>query len=226
MSPRFAQYVDPIFMRVIDLLQAIDRGEQPAAERERRIVNDQLRRAESEFSQTDRRAWELAKYALVAWIDEMLLNSEGWTGRDWWLNNSMEWEHFRSAESHEMFFVKANEVASMPNGDDALETFYVCGMLGFRGFYGTENSVETSERVRLVSQKYDLPLDLSKWAGGIAQVIRERRTHRSSAKTETPERNVVTAQPMWSRAWLLWPWLLAVLCAGLLFVIRHYRQYF
>ena len=33
--------------------------------------------------------WELAKYALVSWIDEILVETP-WSGRDWWSNNVLE----------------------------------------------------------------------------------------------------------------------------------------
>jgi type VI protein secretion system component VasF len=217
MTPRFAQQVDPIFMHAIDLMESIGRGKQPSAEREKRIINDHLRNAERELSG---KAWDLAKYAIVSWIDKSLLAADNWSGRDWWLTNTLEWEHYRSAECHEMFFVKAKEAADLPIGDDALETFYVCAMLGFHGLYGGDVQGMDQERIRLAVRQFNLPPDLTAWVNGVARVIKQRHSgQRSGAEAEPPEHLIVTATPLWSRTRLLWPWLLAVLVAGLCIVV-------
>jgi type IV/VI secretion system ImpK/VasF family protein len=224
MSPRFAQFVDPIFMHVIALVESIDNGMQPPPERERRLINEQLRNAERELARTHDESWQLAKYALVSWIDELLFNASSWTGRNWWLGHLLEREHYPrgSVDRAEMFFVKAKEALNVPGGDDALETFYICAMLGFYGFYGHGSQHEDTERISLRVQQFDLPPDFTAWCGNMADVIGQRHAQqRSNADVEAAEQTIVTARPMWGRAKLLWPWLLAVLVGGLLVIAMN-----
>jgi len=222
MTPRFAQHVDPIFMHVIELVESIDSGKQPSPERERRLINDQLRSAEHELSSTHGASWELAKYALVSWIDELLLNANNWSGQNWWLGHLLEREHFPTGtvDRHEVFFVKARDAADLPGGGDALETFYTCAMLGFYGFYGNGRQPKDDEMIRLVAQKFRLPSDLTTWSSDMAGVIRQRHAQqRSDPNLEAAEHTINTATPMWGRASLLWPWLLAVLMVGLIIIM-------
>ncbi len=70
MSPDFASAVDPIFLHVIDLLDRISRNQCSRPETERDGVENCLRDAEAQLG--DRKDWQLAKYALVSWVDEVL----------------------------------------------------------------------------------------------------------------------------------------------------------
>ncbi len=212
MTPRFAQHVDKIFMRAFDLLESINAGNQPSPEEHQRVINDEIRNAESALSVTGEN-WKLAKYALVSWIDELLLNAAYWSGREWWENHLLEWYHFQTAECHERFYIQAKTAASLPGADDALETFYVCTMLGFRGVYRPED--RDTESFALAVRQYGLPSDLQSWADGMANVIAQRRADRSAAADYVGERTIVTAKPLWGPARLFWPWLLALLLIGL-----------
>jgi hypothetical protein len=118
-----------------------------------------------------------------------------------------------------MFFVNAKEAMELPNGEDALETYYVCGMLGFRGFYG-HGQPNDPTRIELTAKKFGLPLSFADWAAEMGGLIGERR--RLSApvpSAEQRERRIITARPFWSRSQLLWPWLLAVLLTALNVVV-------
>jgi hypothetical protein len=96
-------------------------------------------------------------------------------------------------------------------------------MLGFRGLYGDGSANVDSERVQLAVRRFNLPPSFATWSDGVAHVIKQRRIHRNSAiDVEAPERTVMTAQPLWGRAQLLWPWLFATLLAGLLIVRQYY----
>lgn len=235
MSPLFTQHIDPLFLHVFDLLDRINAGDNPSPEKEFRLINDQLRRAEGQLksyglsstvadpgsadSRSQWSPWQLSKYALVAWIDEILLKSDAWPGRDWWQTNNLEWEHFKMAESNEQFFEQANRAANHREGgdawDDALETYYVCFMLGFRGLYRQQDS----ETFELATRKYGLPSNRERWASGMADVIRERRNYRlTAAEDHTRDRSIQTAKPLWGPKQVLWPWLLVLLLSGLIAV--------
>jgi type VI protein secretion system component VasF len=227
MTPRFAQFVDPIFMHVIELVESLENGKQPSPEREHRLINDRLRFAEHELKRSDGQSWELAKYALVSWIDELLSTASNWSGRNWWVSRFLEREHFPTGtvDRHEMFFVKAKEAANLPGGDDALETFYICAMLGFSGFYGHGSQQKDDERVRLIVKKFNLPPDFTTWCDDFADVIEQRRAQQQShAKLDAAEKTIATARPMWSRARLLWPWLLFALVLGLAVILWSFSR--
>jgi type VI secretion system protein ImpK len=176
MTPEFARPVDRIFLNVLQRLERIDLGEDLSPEEERENINRWLETAESELGNTD--AWQLAKYALVAWIDESLINAS-WAHRDWWVGNTLEWEHFSSMDRAEMFFkvaklargdsLKAQETEALPvrlrniahdrRRPDALEVFYVCVVLGFRGLYALEPA-----EAAVLADMNGLPADLETWA--------------------------------------------------------------
>ena len=225
MTPRFTQYVDPIIEQVIDLLLAVEARRTRSGKGEWDSLNAKLQRAERELLPTQGRAWELAKFALVAWIDESVRNTEGWSGREWWLNNPLEYHHFKSlGDSHEMFFVNAREAENLANGDDAFETFYVCGLLGFRGFYGHGEPTDP-ERVKLAATKFGLPRSFADWVSENGRIIRERRKLGTAAASAEPrERRIITAKPMWSPMLLLWPWLLVAILTGLNVVVAFHTR--
>ncbi len=154
MTPEFAEAVDPFFMRVLGLLERIDRGENPSAEDERLHVRGFLDQAEARLGQ--REDWRLAKYALVAWIDEVLIDAP-WSNRGWWENNTLEFELFTTHERANEFYLKAKEASAL-SSKDALEVFYVAVVLGFRGVYRNPDDAST------LSDLFQLPPDLESWA--------------------------------------------------------------
>lgn len=159
MTPKFAQAVDPIFLQVIGLLERIERGEPIVIPEERTRIRRKFDEAESLLGGGPE--WLLAKYALAAWADAML-SENPWEGRDWWTNNALEVELFRTREAYRDFYVKANE-ATEHSRKDALEVFYVCVMLGFRGMYA--NSVVHE------AESLNLPADLSGWSRQVGLAI-------------------------------------------------------
>ena len=187
-------------------------------------LRDKLRKAELELSPNHGRAWELAKFALSAWIDEVLRSNEQWSQNKWLQNNFMEFENFKTLDGHQMFFVNAKEALTLTNGDDAIETFYVCAMLGFRGFYGQGGSADPT-RVETTAKQFDLPSSFAEWAYSVGVIIRERRQASAvRGDSQVPERTIVTARPFWSRSQLLWPWLLVALFAGLNVIVYYYLR--
>ena len=102
-----------------------------------------------------REGWELAKYALVAWIDDVLIEAP-WPGRDWWENNSLEFAYFNTRDRATQFFKRAKQAAQLTRRD-ALEVFYVCVILGFRGLYAMPEAA-------FLADQLDLPPDLESWA--------------------------------------------------------------
>ena len=73
-----------------------------------------------------------ARYALVSWLDEIFILDCPST-RDYWNEHKLEPVLYPpSAERAWRFWEQAQKAQARPGGD-ALETFYLCVMLGFRG---------------------------------------------------------------------------------------------
>ncbi|MDD4268217.1 MAG: DotU family type IV/VI secretion system protein [Pirellulales bacterium] len=154
MTPEFASAADPVFLHVLDLLERIGRGEDPPAAEERGRIRGWIDQAEAHLGQ--REDWMLAKYALVAWIDDLLIDAP-WEGRSWWRENALEVEVFNTRLRNEEFYAKAR-LASSLTAKDALEVFYLCVVLGFRGLY------RDPAAAAVLAPPRGLPADLETWA--------------------------------------------------------------
>ncbi len=76
-----------------------------------------------------------ARYALVAFIDEQILKSN-WVGRAEWMGQPLQLQLYGEYTAGENFFHRLRgllEAGISP----ALEIYYLCLALGFRGVYGT-----------------------------------------------------------------------------------------
>ncbi len=202
MTPKFAKAVDPVFMRALGLLERIDRGDDLSPEEERLAIRGDLDTAERLLGQEQQ--WELAKYGLVSWIDEVLIEAPWEKGRDWWKENSLEWEYFKTNDRFEQFFVKARAANSLPQ-KDALEVFYVCLVLGFRGLY--RNPVQAPG----LAEPLGLPKDVETWAKQTAITI-----HYGEDRPEITEENlpIEGAEPLEGSLMLIWSVCLAMVLAA------------
>lgn len=166
MHPDFARVVDPVFAYVLNLLYRIDRQdhETPAAEVERDLIKQQLAEAENRLDSggAASRQWELCRYALAVWTDEVLINAN-WPGSQIWVTRPLEFELFGTNDGAEEYYLKARESRSSTSFD-ALEVFYLGVMLGFQGFY---SSAEAAERAR----RLELPENRETWAQEIAKLV-------------------------------------------------------
>jgi type VI secretion system protein ImpK len=162
MTPKFSEAVDPIFLHVLRLLERIDRGEPTSAKEERQHIRDLISQAEGHLGQAP--DWQLAKYALVSWIDEVLIEAS-WDGGTWWRENALEQEIFSGMRAYHQFYARAREATALPRRD-ALEVFYVCVVLGFRGLY--RDPVEAVTEV----ESLGLPADLETWARQTSTAIK------------------------------------------------------
>ena len=71
-----------------------------------------------------------AKFALTAFIDELILNST-WEYRKEWKANSLQMQYFQTHTAGEEFFRKLKELDT--DQKDVLEVYYFCLCLGFQG---------------------------------------------------------------------------------------------
>jgi type VI secretion system protein ImpK len=136
MTDAFANLVGPVFQHVVDLQDELNAGESPTlqAERDRilAVLGDAERKAGASSSQLAH-DFELARRALVYWIDEVLINS-GWDHATEWKQHILEWDIYQERLRADRFYEIAHEAETLA-GTDPLETFFLCVALGFRGRY-------------------------------------------------------------------------------------------
>jgi type VI secretion system protein ImpK len=75
-----------------------------------------------------------ARYAVVAFIDEQILKS-GWAGRSEWMSQPLQLLLYRENTAGENFFIRMRALQHDPRRAPALEAYYLCLALGFRGAY-------------------------------------------------------------------------------------------
>jgi type VI secretion system protein ImpK len=208
MTPKFAQAVDPIFLHVVGLLDRIGRDEKLSPTEERLRIRALIDQADAILGASPE--WDSAKYALASWIDEMLVDLP-WEGRDWWSNNVLEMELFSTRACYEQFFVRAKEASALTRRD-ALEVYYVCIVLGFRGFYRDPAMAQS------FIQAYGLPSDLETWAKQVTMTI---RLGQGRPPLGGPRREVVGAPPLRGKSLVVWSWLsvLLLICINLIYFV-------
>jgi type VI secretion system protein ImpK len=214
MTPEFAKAVDPVFLHVFGLLDRLGRGVQPSPEEERLRMRGLIDQADAIWGHTPDA--ELAKYAIVSWIDEMLVAEAPWQGSEWWKNNSLEWEYFKTQDRSEQFYVKAKEASSLRR-KDALEVFYVCVVMGFRGLYRDLN------RAASFSEVLQLPPDLDTWARQAAMSIQLKLGRPPISEVSVPIEGAPPLNGPFSLIWASLAGLILTVLTGLvaaLFVFR------
>lgn len=196
MTPKYSLTVDPVFLHVLDLLDRISEGDDPNPTEEHIQIRALLDQGESIVGAGEE--WELTKYALVSWIDEVLVASS-WGHRDWWGNNVLEVEFYNTRLCNEEFFVKAKKATRLASRD-ALEVFYICVILGFQGLY------QDAAMAAMLVEQHQLPNDLQTWKRQTSMSVRLGQGRPSLNGTQ---REVHGAVPLTSRSQVIWPWLAA-----------------
>jgi len=201
MTPKHSLAVDPVLLHVLGLLDRLAEGQSPNPLDERIRIRALLDQGEAVVGSG--REWDLSKYALVSWIDEMLVETN-WASRDWWSNNVLEMDLFRSRMCSEQFFINAKEASTLARRD-ALEVYYVCVVLGFRGLY------RDPALAAMLTQQHALPQNLATWAKQTALAIRLGQGRPTLAAAQ---RDVNGAPPVKPKNAVVWPWLFAGMLAA------------
>jgi type VI secretion system protein ImpK len=76
--------------------------------------------------------YNLARFAVFAWVDEVVLSSQ-WEGRQQWLREQLQRIYYQTADAGELFFERLNTIG--PHQRDVREVYYLCLALGFTGQY-------------------------------------------------------------------------------------------
>jgi type VI secretion system protein ImpK len=162
MTPQFANAVDPIFLRVLSVLDTASNA-RTDPESLHHEMQSKLRQAEDKL-QTGSwpLVWEQARYGLCAWIDDVLTNKP-WDGQRWWQENKLEFHFFRTNVAGTEFFERAKLAQQLPQRD-AIEVFYIAVILGFRGLYAMPDSP-------FLAQQHQLPGTVEEWTRRTAAAL-------------------------------------------------------
>jgi type VI secretion system protein ImpK len=76
--------------------------------------------------------FDLARFAVVAWIDESMMNST-WRHKEKWQKQLLQRQYYQTADAGEIFFERLNGIG--PHQRDVREVYYLCLALGFKGRY-------------------------------------------------------------------------------------------
>ena len=131
-QPALADLCGDLLAFALQLKRSSDPGDADAM---RQKIDEQFRALESKARQADVPAEDvnLAKYAIAAFIDEMILTSS-WPLKDSWADKPLQLAYFNDFAAGEEFYNKVETLrASKKNA--VLEVYYLCLALGFRGKY-------------------------------------------------------------------------------------------
>jgi type VI secretion system protein ImpK len=191
MRPEFAIAVDRIFDQAIKLLNRLTDGEACDPSHEHATFLALFDRADIELGAATQ--WQLAKYALAVWIDEMLLTFP-WEGVAWWRNHILEMELFQTRICSLHFYELAKQASAFPTRD-ALEVFHNCVLLGFRGMYADPEFGHSS------APNSEWPASIEQWLERTSRMIDVKNRLKSS---EGQQRSIDGAPPFQDRMEVVW----------------------
>ncbi len=124
---------------------------------------DRLNR-DSEFlfekSGVAREDFDLARFAVFAWVDETIMGGS-WEGKNQWQGEQLQLKYFQTSDAGELFFRKLNTIGSHQN--HVREIYYICLALGFTGQYCNQgddillDQLKVSNLKLLTGSSMDLP---------------------------------------------------------------------
>jgi hypothetical protein len=99
------------------------------------------------FSSAD---YDLARFAVFAWIDETILSSN-WEGKSRWLGEQLQRRFYNTADAGKLFFERLNTIG--PHQLDVREIYYLCLAMGFTGQYCNDGDEYLLEQLKLSNLK-------------------------------------------------------------------------
>jgi type VI secretion system protein ImpK len=143
MNKQFGNVVHPVISTALELKDRLDKGESPEFETEQRKLLDLLRtdgetRRQLDYT-GDGSVFLGARYALACWIDELFIVHSPWAKL--WNERKLEVALYGTLDRAWKFWEQVDLALKRPNtprpsvapGPDAIETYYLCLALGFRG---------------------------------------------------------------------------------------------
>ena len=172
MRDDIAEIIQLVIRTGFDLKERRERGEPVDVEEARSALLALLNDPRLSEPSRDERG---ARFALVCWLDEIMIDSSDWGQK--WSERSLERQLYETRERAHLFWDPGVRRAESRPGSDALEVYYLCFLLGFRGDYDNR------------------PEDLRAWADRLRpQVIRGYGNEPPQLDKSTPESNVPLLQ--------------------------------
>src|SRR5262245_49188506 len=142
---------------------------------------------------------EMAKFALVGFLDETILQSS-WALRDLWAGNPLQLQYFNEFNAGEEFYTKLESLrnADDPKKLDILEVYFLCLALGFKGKYA---DLKGMEKIKVLSDS----------------IAKELRKARSKAEGLSPDWEPKDQSAGAAKEFPVW--MVVVGCAGVLLVL-------
>ena len=114
-----------------------------------RLLEESEKDAETNgFSRTD---YDLARFAILAWMDEAVLSSD-WKEKTKWMKEPMQQVYYHVTNAGESFFEKLNTIG--PHQRDVREIYYLCLSMGFSGQYVKEGDEFMLEQLKMSNLKF------------------------------------------------------------------------
>jgi type VI secretion system protein ImpK len=131
-APSLADLCGDLLAFALQLKRSSDPGD---AEALRLKIDEQFRSLETRARQADvpQEDVQQAKYAVAAFIDEMILTSS-WPLKDSWADKPLQLAYFNEFAAGEEFYNKVDALRGAKR-NSVLEVYYLCLALGFRGKY-------------------------------------------------------------------------------------------
>lgn len=97
-----------------------------------------------------REDFDMARFAVCAWIDEAILESK-WGERDRWLGEQLQRFYYQTSDAGEIFFERLNSLG--PHQRDVREIYYLCLSMGFAGRYCRSGDEYLLDQLRISNLK-------------------------------------------------------------------------
>ncbi|HHO75385.1 MAG TPA: DotU family type IV/VI secretion system protein [Deltaproteobacteria bacterium] len=94
--------------------------------------------------------YDMARFAICAWIDESIMNSD-WKDKMRWQREPLQRLYYQTTNAGELFFDRLNAIGA--HQKDVREIFYLCLSMGFMGRYGNEGDQYLLEQLKTSNLK-------------------------------------------------------------------------
>jgi type VI secretion system protein ImpK len=131
MRKETAELIHPILRQGLRLKERLRQGEKLDRRDEQTELKRLFRLTEGSVPDAPD-AYLGVRYPLACWLDEIFIVDPDSPWKSEWRDETMEFGLFRKRDRAHLFWEQARQVEA--RGDvDALEVYYLCAMLGFRG---------------------------------------------------------------------------------------------
>jgi type VI secretion system protein ImpK len=94
--------------------------------------------------------YDKARFAVFAWVDEVILNSN-WSHKNRWESEQLQRIYFQTTNASELFFERLNTLGS--HQQDVREVYYLCLALGFKGRYCQNSDEDLLDQIKTSNLK-------------------------------------------------------------------------